>query len=113
MHPGELELQTPDTAMLQKTQQQLEKDLGIAGFAFREPGYPDLPAMVTEIQAFLEKQQTGNAAALMRIINRVDLSESQYRKVKSMPGDWLENLAKAIVLRVFQKVLIRKNFGGG
>lgn len=45
----------------------------------------------------------------MRAVNRVDLSENQYRKVKSMPGNFCENLAKAAVLRAFQKVHMRKN----
>jgi hypothetical protein len=44
----------------------------------------------------------------MRVVNRIDLSESQYRKVKTMPGDFTENLAKASVLRAFQKVVLRK-----
>ena len=99
---------TPDADILQATKTQLEKDVGIADFTFKEETYPDLPAMVAELQVFMADLQQKNPAALMRVVNRIDLSESQYRKVKSMSGEFTENLAKASVLRAFQKVVIRK-----
>lgn len=99
---------TPDADILLATKTQLEKDVGIADFTFKEVTYPDLPAMVAELHAFMNDLQQKNPAALMRVVNRIDLSETQYRKVKSMPGDFTENLAKASVLRAFQKVVIRK-----
>lgn len=110
MNLDELDLHSPSADMLQGTREQLAKDLSIADFEFAEVNYPDLPSMVREVQAFFEKLQQQNPAALMRAVNRVDLSESQYRKVKSMPGDFCENLAKAAVLRAFQKVVIRRKF---
>ena len=99
---------TPDADILLATKNQLEKDVGIADFVFKEETYPNLPAMVAELQVFMEDLQQKNPAALMRVVNRIDLSESQYRKVKTMPGEFTENLAKASVLRAFQKVVIRK-----
>jgi len=105
---SELSAFTPDADILKATKEQLEKDVGIADFTFQEETYSDLPAMVSELQVFMEDLQQKNPAALMRVVNRIDLSESQYRKVKSMPGDFTENLAKASVLRAFQKVVLRK-----
>lgn len=107
---NELDLHNPTADMLQGTRDQLAKDLSIADFTFPEKEYHDLPSIVHEVAAFFELLQTQNPAALMRAVNRVDLSESQYRKVKSMPGDFCQNLAKAAVLRAFQKVIIRKKY---
>jgi hypothetical protein len=98
----------PDADILKATKEQLEKDVGIADFTFQEETYDDLPSMVSELQIFMEDLQQKNPAALMRVVNRIDLSESQYIKVKTMPGDFTENLAKASVLRAFQKVVLRK-----
>lgn len=101
----------PDADILLATKTQLEKDVGIADFTFKEETYPNLPDMVAELQIFMADLQQKNPSALMRVVNRIDLSESQYRKVKSMPGEFTENLAKASVLRAFQKVVIRKQMG--
>jgi hypothetical protein len=98
----------PDADILKATKEQLEKDVGIADFTFQAETYDDLPSMVSELQVFMEDLQQKNPASLMRVVNRIDLSESQYRKVKTMPGDFTENLAKASVLRAFQKVVLRK-----
>ncbi|MBM3400171.1 MAG: hypothetical protein FJY15_06350 [Bacteroidetes bacterium] len=101
----------PDADILLATKTQLEKDVGIADFTFKEETYPNLPDMVAELQIFMADLQQKNPSALMRVVNRIDLSESQYRKVKSMPGEFTENLSKASVLRAFQKVVIRKQMG--
>lgn len=107
---NELDKFNASADMVQGTRIQLEKDTGIADFSFTEENYNDLPALVHELMAFYEHLEQSNPAALMRVVNRVDLSEQQYRKVKSMPGNFCENLAKASVLRAFQKVLIRKKY---
>ena len=106
----ELEQQNPSAEMLRETVMQLEKDLGIAGFCFTTKIFNTLPAVALEIAAFFDTLEQSNPAALMRAVNRVDLSENQYRKVKTMPGNFCENLAKAAVLRAFQKVHMRKKF---
>ena len=100
----ELEQQNPSAEMLRETVEQLTKDLGIAGFSFTNQSFDNLPAVA------METLEQSNPAARMRAVNRVDLSENQYRKVKSMPGNFCENLAKAAVLRAFQKVHMRKKF---
>lgn len=107
---NELDSFNASADMVSGTRQQLEKDAGIADFTFKNSSYPDLPSLVTELSYFFEQLQQNNPAALMRVVNRVDLSEQQYRKVKAMPGDFCINLAKASVLRAFQKVLIRKKY---
>jgi hypothetical protein len=106
----DLEQQNASAEMLRETIQQLEKDLGIAGFGFSQKEYNNLPSRAVEITAFYENLEQSNPPALMRAVNRVDLSENQFRKVKTMPGNFCENLAKATVLRAFQKVHMRKKF---
>ncbi len=106
----ELELHKPDAEMLQATMAQLEKDVGIADFSFAKEQYHNLPDMVAELYGFFQQLQEQQPASLMRVVNRIDLSETQYRKVKAMPGEFTENLAKAAVLRAFQKVLLRKKW---
>jgi hypothetical protein len=46
----------------------------------------------------------------MKIVYRVDLTEKQYRFVKALGGDSDENLAKAVVLREFQKIITRERY---
>jgi hypothetical protein len=100
---------TPDILMQVKLQ--IEKDLGLAGFSYSFPDGPvDLPALVPELAEKIGAMRDRASGDLMKIIYRVDLTERQYKKVSVMPGEWVENIAKAIVLREFQKVVIRKKF---
>jgi hypothetical protein len=46
----------------------------------------------------------------MKVVYRVDLTEKQYKFVQRMGGSTPENMAKAVVLREFQKVYTRKHF---
>ncbi len=48
-----------------------------------------------------------NNTEWMRVINRVDLSEKQIKNLSTFPGDYLEKITKAILMRVFQKVALR------
>lgn len=100
---------TPE--ILLQTKLQIEKDLGLADFQYEGVGQPlDLPSLVPELALKIEKLRNSGSSDLMKIIYRVDLTERQYKKVSLMPGEWSENLAKAIVLREFQKIVIRKKF---
>jgi hypothetical protein len=45
----------------------------------------------------------------MKVVYRVDLTEKQYKFVQRMGGNTPENMAKAVVLREFQKVYTRKH----
>ncbi|MBK8146370.1 MAG: hypothetical protein IT244_12275 [Bacteroidia bacterium] len=100
---------TPE--VLLKTKEQIEKDLGLCGFQYAEVDQPTaLPELVPELSEKIEFLKNSGSSDLMKIVYRVDLTEKQYKKVGLMPGLWHENLAKAIVLRAFQKVIIRKKF---
>lgn len=100
---------TPE--MLLATKLQIEKDLGLSGFAYVHLEHPkNLPEMVPELAMKIEELKEKGSSDLMKIVYRVDLTERQYKKVSAMPGLWHENLAKAIVLREFQKIIIRKKF---
>ncbi|MBS3913777.1 MAG: hypothetical protein KG003_04715 [Bacteroidetes bacterium] len=100
---------TPE--LLLQLKLQIEKDLGLTGFQYAFEGAPvDLPSLVPELQEIIDKLKSNNSGDLMKIVYRVDLTEKQYKKVSAMPGEWAENLAKAIVLREFQKVVIRKRY---
>lgn len=100
---------TPDILMQVKLQ--IEKDLGLAGFTYNFVHAPsNLPELVPELAKKIDEMRNRSSSDLMKVIYRVDLTERQYKKVSAMPGDWAQNLAKAIVLREFQKVVIRKKF---
>lgn len=100
---------TPE--ILLKTRIQIEKDLGLCGFVYANVDQPSsLPELVPELSEKIEQLRNAGSSDLMKIVYRVDLTERQYKKVSAMPGLWHENLAKAIVLREFQKIIIRKKF---
>lgn len=112
MNPQD-ELTLPDATpeLLMQTKLQIEKDLGLTGFVYNNIDQPvDLPCMIPDLaEKLLELKQSGSSD-LMKIIYRVDLTERQYKKVSLMKGDWHLNMAKAIILREFQKIYIRKKF---
>lgn len=100
---------TPELLLAVKLQ--IEKDLGLCGFQYPEGFQPvDLPVLVPDLQKKIETLKDSQSGDLMKIVYRVDLTEKQFKKVSQMPGDWSENLAKAIVLREFQKIVIRNRF---
>lgn len=102
---------TPEVLM--ETKKQIEKDLGLTGFEYESVDQPiDLPSLVPELALKIEALKNSGSGDLMKVVYRVDLTEKQYKKVSLMPGEWHENLAKAIVLREFQKIVIRKRFSG-
>lgn len=100
---------TPE--ILEKVKLQIEKDLGLCGFQY--PAHfqaVNLPVFVPDLKEKIEQLKSVNSGDIMKIVYRVDLTEKQFKKVSQMPGDWCENLAKAIVLREFQKIVIRNRF---
>lgn len=100
---------TPE--MLMQTKFQIEKDLGLAGFSYPEMADPkDLTQLVPAVADKMEQLRSSGSSDIMKIVYRVDLTEKQYKKVCNMPGDWHLNMAKAIVLREFQKIVIRSKF---
>lgn len=88
---------------------QIEKDFGAAGFTFSQDEYASLESMIPELSQGIESIRSNPQNRWMQIIYRVDLTEKQYRFVQKMGGDSSENMAKAVILRSFQKVHSRKN----
>jgi len=99
---------TPE--ILLKVKVQIEKDLALCGFTYSFEDVKDLTTLLPELQYKIEQLKENNSNDIMKIVYRVDLTERQYKKVSAMPGEWCENFAKAIVLREFQKVIIRNKF---
>lgn len=99
-----------DRLYLDEVKFQIEKDLGIAGFEFQQASYLNLEELLPELIEAVTRVRTQSPEKWMKIIYRVDLTEKQYRFVQAMGGDTHENMAKAIVLRCFQKVHTRKNY---
>lgn len=109
--PGEILLPDATPEFLLQTKLQIEKDLGLTGFHYDNLFQPeDLPSLVPQLALKIAALKDSASGDLMKVIYRVDLTERQYRRVGNMPGIWAENMAKAIVLRAFQKVVIRKRF---
>jgi hypothetical protein len=103
-------LQNAPQSLLDAVQFQIEKDLSLIGFAFNQPHYPDLAAMVPELISAVERAQQERPSLLLKAIVRVDLSQTQWSKARNMSGNISENQAKAILLRCFQKVYSRKTY---
>jgi hypothetical protein len=110
MENNELDQVKPSAEMVSDTILQIEKDFAISGFTYQTRTANSLPALVPELLQEIVRLKEIKSPELMRIIYRVDLTEKQYARVNSMVGDQSENLAKAIVLRSFQKVHIRRNY---
>ena len=91
---------------------QIEKDLGLGGFTFDKDSYLKLEDFLTELTNFVQKIRSEHHSKWMKIVYRVDLTSKQYKFVQQMGGDTDENMAKAILLRIFQKVQTRKYYKG-
>jgi hypothetical protein len=89
---------------------QIEKDFGIAGFTFSGDDYTELASLLPELLNEVTKLRTTRNSDWMKVVFRVDLTEKQYQFVKKMGGDTHENMAKAVLLREFQKVHTRKQY---
>jgi len=89
---------------------QIEKDLGLGGFTFKSNSYSKLENFLPELTEFVQMIRSSHHSKWMKVVYRVDLTPKQYKFVQKMGGDTDENMAKAILLRIFQKVQTRKNF---
>jgi len=94
---------------LQAVRAQIEKDFGLSGFEFSSE-LVSWEALLEELSAGIASIRIRNAGTWMKIVYRVDLTEKQYRFVKTLGGDSDENLAKAVVLREFQKIITRERY---
>ncbi|MBP8823912.1 MAG: hypothetical protein KBH07_09720 [Flavobacteriales bacterium] len=107
--PG-LRKRLDEAVVLQRTVQQLRKDLrneGLREPAVGEGAFEELRAQVEDLLA--QKQREG-PHALGLVVNRVDLTEGQLRTALARGG--MHGVAGAVVLRCLQKVLSRMRFAG-
>lgn len=88
---------------------QIEKDFGLMGFTFSETKPLNLEALLPELTDCIAQLQQHHHGTWMKVVYRVDLTEKQYKFVQRMGGNTPENMAKAVVLREFQKVYTRKH----
>lgn len=95
---------------IQDVKFQIEKDLGLGGFTFSKDSYAKLEDFLIELTDFVQKIRSEQHSKWMKIVYRVDLTPKQYKFVQQMGGDTDENMSKAILLRIFQKVQTRKNY---
>ncbi|MBM3438934.1 MAG: hypothetical protein ACKOXR_00060 [Bacteroidota bacterium] len=89
---------------------QIEKDFGLMGFTFSVALPLNLEALLPELTECIAQLQQHHHGTWMKVVYRVDLTEKQYKFVQRMGGNTPENMAKAVVLREFQKVYTRKHF---
>ena len=89
---------------------QIEKDFGLMGFTFSESMPLNLEALLPELTDCITQLQQHHHGTWMKVVYRVDLTEKQYKFVQRMGGNTPENMAKAVILREFQKVYTRKHF---
>jgi hypothetical protein len=96
--------QEPEEKIIQKVIEQIEKDFGMASFEFENAPYPKIEMLIPELEMAIEQLQQQNHSKWMKIVYRVDLTEKQYKFVQKMGGSTPLNMAKAVILREFQKV---------
>lgn len=109
-HGWTAELPVTETQeMVMDVKNQIEKDFGLMGFEFSETCYPLLESLLLELTNCIATLQSQHHGTWMKVVFRVDLTEKQYKFVQRMGGNTPENMAKAVVLREFQKVYTRKH----
>lgn len=94
---------------LQEVQAQIEKDFALLDVKFLNIVPESLPDLVEELLPYIIQARKNKPDLIMKVINRVDLTEKQMKRVQNYPGDYNENLCKGIVLREFQKLVFRKS----
>lgn len=85
---------------------QLEKDTGLdyTGIAIPEKLEFFVEKLRTDLKFYLQKTASQNHTKFMNIIFRVDISQSKMNKIE-MNEHYFENLAEAVLNRLFQKIL--------
>ena len=98
--------------ILEKTAAQIKKDFLEIPFDCELTDQSELKDVAFQVKSLLEPIYTNDHQKFMRVINRVDLSEKQYHNLKTIEGEFMLNVAKAVVLRELQKVLIKFTYAG-
>ncbi len=102
--------QEPEEKVILQVIAQIEKDFGMASFEFKNAPYLKIEQLIPELESVISDLQRENHSKWMKIVYRVDLTEKQYKFVQNMGGSTPLNMAKAVILREFQKVKNRLNF---
>jgi hypothetical protein len=97
-------------ALILEVMEQIEKDFGLMGFTFTTTNPLNLESLLPELTECVAQLQQHHHGTWMKVVYRVDLTEKQYKFVQRMGGNTPENMAKAVILREFQKVYTRKHF---
>lgn len=100
---------TNELSRLEAVKHQIDKDFALSGLSLSE-NTPTWPKLIEELSSIISVIRSRNDGSWMKIVYRVDLTEKQYRFVKSLGGDSDENLAKAVILREFQKIITRERY---
>jgi hypothetical protein len=111
--PGEWTSELPSSLtqeLILGVKDQIEKDFGLMGFTFSESMPLNLEGLLPELTDCITQLQQHHHSTWMKVVYRVDLTEKQYKFVQRMGGNTPENMAKAVILREFQKVYTRKHF---
>jgi len=103
--------QEPEEQIILQVISQIEKDFGMASFEFKNAPYLKIEQLIPELESIISDLQRDKHSKWMKIVYRVDLTEKQYKFVQNMGGSTPLNMAKAVILREFQKVKNRLNFG--
>ena len=99
-----LVFQEPELKVIQEVISQIEKDFGMVNFEFTNAPYVKLELLIPELESIIAHLQQENHSKWMKIVYRVDLTEKQYKFVQNLGGSTPLNMAKAVILREFQKV---------
>lgn len=93
---------------------QLAKDLEQSNFpaAFVEDLAPNFSGIREEIAWELQREEAKPGFNLMRLVNRIDISETQLKRYLSehQQENQLKVIAELIIKRVLQKVVIRQHY---
>jgi hypothetical protein len=100
---------THESARLESVKFQIEKDFGLSGFCFSTQVH-SWEELIGELTQGIQQIRDTCPSNWMKIVYRVDLTEKQYRFIQELGGDSHENLAKAVVLREFQKIVTREQY---
>lgn len=107
---GSIRKRLDEAVILRATTDQLRKDLHEPGLRLPKVGLTAFEALRTQVLKVLEERQAAGAHAFGLVLNRVDISERQFREAVRTNG--LEQLAAMVVLRCLQKVLARERYAG-
>lgn len=99
-----------DTKLLSEVIAQLEKDLGESQSDLESLQYSDIEDLIEAIADILWELYSRSQQSLFNLLYRIDLPESKVQETVNSEGfDW-NALAKLILKRELQKVVMRRHY---